>query len=122
MLHNPPSIEDNEPNFKKTQGAISLLSGENKEILILGSSNGGGFVAARSASDQRDVVAFGYQAGRAGVFWLDDKGNPQGLLKPQKDPAGGANRLPKEASQPGIKVKDAKDIEPESAEEEEEDR
>ena len=122
VLHTAPSIEGNEPDFTKTQGAISLLSDENKQMLILGGSSGGGFVAARSASDPQDVVAFGYQAGRAGVFWLDDNGNPQGLLKPQKGPAGNANRLPGETALPGTTAQDAKDVAAETVEVEEEDR
>ena len=85
VLHNAPSLEGNEPNFEKTQGAISLLSGDNKEMLVLGGGGEGGFIAARSANDPQDFVAFGYQAGRVGIFWLDQDGKPQGLLKPQKD-------------------------------------
>ena len=85
VLHNAPSLAGNEPNFEKTQGAISLLSGDNKEMLVLGGGGGGGFIAARSANDPQDFVAFGYQAGRVGIFWLDQYGKPQGFLKPQQD-------------------------------------
>ena len=96
VLHNAPSLEGNEPNFEKTQGAISLLSGENNEMLVLGGGGGGGFIAARAANDPQDFVAFGYQAGRVGIFWLDQYGKPQGFLKPQqgrpKDKNGAADK------------------------------
>lgn len=85
VLHNAPSLEGNKPNFEKSQGAISLLSGENKEMLVLGGGDRGGFIAARSANDPQDFIAFGYQAGRIGIFWLDQSGKPQGFLKPQQD-------------------------------------
>ncbi len=85
VLRNAPYTDEDEPDATKTQGAISLLSGNGKEMLILGGGSGGGFIAARSDSDPQDFVALGYQAGRVGIFWIDDNGKQQGFLKPQKD-------------------------------------
>lgn len=84
ILHNAPSLEGNKPNFQKTQGAITLLSSENQEMLVLGGGDGGGFIAARSASDPQDFVSFGYQAERVGIFWIDQNGNPKGFFKQQQ--------------------------------------
>jgi hypothetical protein len=66
-------------------------------MLVLGGGDGGGFMAARSATNPQDFVAFGYQAGRVGIFWLDENGNLKGFLKPQQP---GAQSEKKRAAQP----------------------
>ena len=99
VLHNAPSLKDNEPDFEKTQGAITLLSSSNQEMLVLGGGDGGGFMAARSATNPKDFVAFGYQAGRVGIFWLDKNGNLKGFLKPQQP---GEQSEKKGAAQPAL--------------------
>ena len=97
VLHNAPSLKGNEPDFEKTQGAITLLSSENKEMLVLGGGDRGGFIAARPETNPKDFVAFGYQAGRVGIFWLDENGNLKGLHKPQQP---GEQSEKKRAAQP----------------------
>ena len=85
VLHNAPSLKGNELDFEKTQGAITLLSSGNKEMLVLGGGDRGGFIAARSATNPKDFVAFGYQAGRVGIFWQPGE---QSEKKRAAQPAG----------------------------------
>jgi hypothetical protein len=101
VLHNAPALKENEPDFEKAQGAITLLSGENQEMLVLGGGGGGGFIAARSLTQPKDFVAFGYQAGRVGIFWLDQNGKPQGFLKPEQHRIPNEKNLPAEEKEPG---------------------
>ena len=101
VLHNAPALKDNEPNFEKTQGAIILLSDESQEMLVLGGGGGGGFIAARSTTQPKDFVAFGYQAGRVGIFWLDQNGKPQGFLKPEQYSIPNEKSLPAEEKESG---------------------
>lgn len=84
VLYIAPTLEDERPNFEKAQGAITLVSGKNQEMLAIGGGLGGGFIAIRSTQDPQDFVGFGYQGGRTGMFWLDEQGKPQGFLKPLK--------------------------------------
>ena len=101
MLHNAPSMNDKEPDFEKAQGTITLLSGENQEMLVLGGGGGGGFIAARSTTQPKDFVAFGYQVGRVGIFWLDQNGKPQGFLKPEQYSVPNEKSLPAEEKESG---------------------
>lgn len=82
VLHMTPTVDNEKPDFEKAQGAITLVSGENQEMLAIGGGLGGGFIAVRSTENPQDFVAFGYQGGRTGMFWLDKEGKPQGFLKP----------------------------------------
>ncbi len=82
-LHVTPTLEGEKPNFQKSQGAITVVSGEGQEMITIGGGRGGGFIAVRSTVNPEDFVGFGYQAGRTGMFWLDKDGKPQGFLKPQ---------------------------------------
>ena len=96
-LHVTPTLEDEKPNFQKSQGAITVVSGEGQELITIGGGRGGGFIAVRSTANPQDFVGFGYQAGRTGMFWLDKDGKPQGFLKPQS--AAAANTSPPSETQ-----------------------
>ena len=70
-------------------------------MLVLGGGGGGGFIAARSLTQPKDFVAFGYQAGRVGIFWLDQNGKPQGFLKPEQYSIPKEKSLPAEEKESG---------------------
>lgn len=96
-LHVTPTLEGEKPNFKKSQGAITIISDDGQEMITMGGGRGGGFIAVRSTVNNQDLVGFGYQAGRTGMFWLDKDGKPQGFLKPQ--PTAAANTSPPSETQ-----------------------
>ena len=99
VLQVTPTLEDEKPNFQKSQGAITIVSGEGQKMITMGGGRGGGFIAVRSNANPQDFVGFGYQAGRTGMFWLDKDGKPQGFLKPQ--PTAAANTSPSSETQQG---------------------
>ena len=83
VLHVVPTTKDKQSDDKKSQGAVTVISGENNKMVSLGGGGSGGYIAARSTANPQDFLAFGYQAGRVGMFWMDKNGQPQGFLKPE---------------------------------------